>query len=469
MWSKRLFGQLLLVYFVLIAALALLFLLTAAVWTGPSNAASARNSPSVAIIWSLWGVAAVLLAAAHVAAYFTLVRIFRPLNELARAAQSMAAGGDERATPTRTRDEVGQLSRAFAEMQQEVTRRIERLESTNDRMVTVLGSMDEGIIAVDAKERILLANNASRRLLEFSAIDAAGRPLLEVTRSRHVHEAVGEALRTGKAAHRDFETTGAKRRWLTLRAACLPGTPTPGVVVVLRDVTELRRLENLRRELVANVSHELKTPLSSIKAYAETLRLGAMDDPENNLAFILRIEDQADRLHQLILDMIQIARVEAGEETFEIVDVPLDEMIESCLATYADSAAARNIILQAHAPRDPLHVRADDEGLSTILNNLVDNAIKYTSAGGSVSVAWRANGDSAVIEVIDTGIGIAKEDQSRVFERFYRVDRARSRELGGTGLGLSIVKHLVQAFGGTVGIESELGRGSTFRLRLPRA
>jgi two-component system phosphate regulon sensor histidine kinase PhoR len=462
MWSSRLFWKLFVVYLVFNAVLGGLFLLTAV------DAASI--DPQLASLrWSLWGVAAGAMLLALSLTYLAMIRVLRPLNDLTRTVQGMAAGGRDLATPIRSHDEVGQLWRAFVEMQQEVVRQIEQLEVGNDRMVTVLESMDEGILAVDAKERILLANHASRHLLEFAATDPVGRPLLEITRSRPVRDAVAESLRTSKPTQREFETTGPRRRSLSLRVGCLPGEPPPGVVVVLRDVSELRKLENLRRELVANVSHELKTPLASIKAYAETLRLGAVNDADHNMTFVLRIEDQAERLHQLILDMLQIARVEAGDETFEIVDVPLEEIVENCLAMYADVAAAKNIALQARPPGSPIHVRADEEGLATILNNLIDNAIKYTPAQGSVAIGWSSNGKTALIEVADTGIGIAREDQPRVFERFYRVDKARSRELGGTGLGLSIVKHLVQAFGGSLGIESEIGRGSTFRIKLPLA
>ncbi|MEQ8787407.1 MAG: ATP-binding protein [Pirellulaceae bacterium] len=418
--------------------------------------------------WLQWGLAAAMMMIALGLTYVAMNRVLRPLRNLTSAAQDMAAGKYDRASLVRSHDEIGALSSAFREMQNEVVRRINLLEEGNERMMTVLTSMDEGIIAVDDRERILLANQASRRLLEFAASEPVGRQLLEVTRSRPVHEAVVEALRNGKAVHREFETPGARRRALSLRAACFPGDPPSGVVVVLRDMSELRRLENLRRELVANVSHELKTPLASIKAYAETLRLGAVDDPENSLRFVGRIEDQADRLHQLIIDMLQIARVESGQQAFEIGDVPLAEVVEACLADYEEVAAAKRIELAVRPSETPLHVRADEEGLHTILSNLIDNAIKYTSEGGCVTVQWREQAASALLEVSDTGIGIAEEDQARVFERFFRVDKARSRELGGTGLGLSIVKHLTQSFGGTVGIVSEVGKGSTFRIALPK-
>ena len=250
-------------------------------------------------------------------------------------------------------------------------------------------------------------------------------------------------------------------------SARLPGSPCPGVMVVLHDMTELRRLENLRRELVANVSHELKTPLAAIKGYAETLRHGAVNDREHNLNFVHRIEEQADRLHELILDILQVARIESGQESFEFENVPLAELIEQSADQFSELAAAKQIMLTVEVPDHSITAWADDEGVRTILSNLVDNALKYTPAGGSVVIRGAATADSATLEVCDTGIGIADKDLARIFERFYCADRARSRELGGTGLGLSIVKHLAQAFGGHVSVESQTGHGSTFRVELP--
>jgi two-component system phosphate regulon sensor histidine kinase PhoR len=216
------------------------------------------------------------------------------------------------------------------------------------------------------------------------------------------------------------------------------------------------------------VSHELKTPLAAIKGYAETLRLGAVNDPEHNLQFVHRIEEQADRLHELILDILQIARLESGQETFDMTDVPLAEVIDQCCDQFAKTATSRQVELQADLPPPDLTVWADDEGVRTILSNLVDNALKYTPAGGTVAIRATPDAGGVTLEVADTGIGIAEQDQERVFERFYRADKARSREMGGTGLGLAIVKHLAQAFGGTVSLTSQPGRGSTFRVQLPR-
>src|SRR5690606_32957697 len=247
----------------------------------------------------------------------------------------------------------------------------------------------------------------------------------------------------------------------------LAGTPPAGVVLVLRDLTELKRLEGLRHQFVANVSHELKTPLSSIKAYTETLLNGAIDDTQYARHFLTRIDEQASRLHELILDLLTIARIESGQAALEIAPLALSGVVASCLRNYEERAKAGDISLDDQPRDSQLVVMADEESLGQILNNLVDNAIKYTPAGGTITVRCRAEENQAVIEVADTGVGIEPEHHGRLFERFYRVDKARSRELGGTGLGLSIVKHLCQAMQGSVAVESSLGQGTVFRVRLP--
>jgi two-component system phosphate regulon sensor histidine kinase PhoR len=283
-----------------------------------------------------------------------------------------------------------------------------------------------------------------------------------------MHDAVEQAFGNTEPTRSEVEVGAQVRRVVAVHASRLPGEPSPGVLVVLHDVTELRRLENLRQEFVANVSHELKTPLTVIAASAETLLDGALGDPAHNVAFVRRIAEQADRLHQLILDLLSVARIESGQSRFEIAAVPLAPLVEGCLSQFAAKANAKQISLAAESPSEAISVLADEEGLEQILSNLVDNALKYTPAGGRVTIRWQVNDDAVIMEVSDSGLGISSEDQARVFERFYRVDKARSRELGGTGLGLSIVKHLAQAFGGSVSVRSELGRGSTFSVRLPR-
>ncbi|MHC5544017.1 sensor histidine kinase, partial [Singulisphaera rosea] len=248
----------------------------------------------------------------------------------------------------------------------------------------------------------------------------------------------------------------------------LPGPP-PGAVIVFHDVTELRRLERMRQDFVANVSHELKTPLASIKAYTETLLDWALTDETVNVRYLNRIEEQAERLNQLILDLLSLARLESGQELFDHGPLALAPLVGSCVGSHRDRADAKGLSLTLDLGQlnDQTLVLADEEAIRQILDNLIDNAIKYTPEGGKVSVICQL-ADDVTIEVADTGIGIPRDDLPRVFERFYRVDKARSRELGGTGLGLSIVKHLVQSIGGQVNVTSRVGAGTRFTIHLPR-
>lgn len=333
-------------------------------------------------------------------------------------------------------------------------------------METVLGSMIEGVVVIDSRQRILYANAAAGPLLDLPKAQAAGLSLFEAARHPRVQQVV-EAVLSGRTPDRVEYEVPRTNAIVALIGSPLPGDPPPGAVLVLHDVTELRRLENLRREFVSNVSHELKTPLTTIQAYTETLLDGAISDPNNNRKFLERIDEQAERLHKLILDLLSLARIESAEDAYELLPVPVAKTVQVCLDEYLPVAASKGVELQSYPPPESVVVWVDEEGLLTVLNNLVDNAIKYTPSGGRVSLRWRIDGRRVVIEVEDTGIGIPKQHQVRIFERFYRVDKARSRELGGTGLGLSIVKHWVQVFGGTVEVTSDLGRGSIFAVRLP--
>ena len=416
----------------------------------------------------LWLLALLFGGIATLLAYAIVGRVIDPLTQLTQRARGLAMGVDEAPMRIQGSDEVGSLSEAFNQMQSELSNRFRQLRENNEQMSTVLGSIQEGIIAVDANENVVLANDASKHLLSFTTDDELGRPLLEAVRSRRLRELVQQCLRVSETVQAELESVGDMRHDLAVTATRLPGDPVPGCVLVLHDVTELRRWENLRQEFVANVSHELKTPLASIKAYAETLRLGALNDPDNNERFVSRIEEQAERLNQLIMDMLQIARVESGDKAFEITHVSLSKVVEDCVQQFSPSAKRKNIELIINPDgAQPTSVKAEEDGLRTILDNLVSNAIKYTPEGGNVTIRWAEMDSFVNLEVQDTGIGIPEEHLTRVFERFYRVDKARSRELGGTGLGLSIVKHLCQAFGGSVELTGRAGGGSSFQVRLP--
>lgn len=396
-----------------------------------------------------------------VCTYVLVGRIVRPINVLTEAARAIRRG-EFRQVFVDSNDELGELAKAFNETSKELANTIHELAESGQRLTAVLEGMSDGVISVDLEERILFANSAVGTMFDFDSEHAEGKSLLNVVRHRALRETFLTSVRIGQ--HEKIAATVSSKhdREILVTANRLADS----VLLVAHDVTESQRFEELRQEFVANVSHELKTPLSSIKAYAETLRDGAINDPNANQRFLSRIEEQADRLHNLILDLLSLARIETGKETFEIQPVPLSAAVEESVHSQRAAAEAGQIDLTIE-PSEETHVLADPEGLRQILDNLIDNAIKYTPAGGKVILRWRRDEQFVQLEVEDNGIGIAEEDQERLFERFYRVDRARSRELGSTGLGLSIVKHLTQSFHGSVEVTSEKGRGSVFRVKLP--
>ncbi len=418
---------------------------------------------------TLWLCAMGLAILAVPVTYFLVRQMLRPLTRLASSLRASREENYEQPVTTRGLDELSELARDWDEMRVDLLRRITQLDDQNKQMSTVLGGMVEGVLAVDADRRVLLANRACRGLLGISTPDVAGRTLLEVARNVEIDVAVNDAVNSDQPYQKEITLTGPPRRVISLFATRLRTGPTRGAVVVLHDITELRRLENLRREFVANVSHELKTPLASIKAYAETLQMGALNDPEHGAAFVDRIAEQAELLHQLIMDLLHLARVEAGQEAFDFADIEVAPIAERAIAQVKQVAEQKRIEMTCVPPDQPLAVWADADGVFTIVSNLLGNAVKYTQSDGKVRVKWYRDQNEVVLEFDDTGIGIAPEDQERVFERFYRVQKARSRELGGTGLGLAIVKHLAQSFGGSVSLQSQPGVGSTFRVRLPAA
>ncbi|QDU37158.1 Alkaline phosphatase synthesis sensor protein PhoR [Maioricimonas rarisocia] len=352
----------------------------------------------------------------------------------------------------------------FAEMERHRT----RLEQNTTLLQTVFGAMIEGVIVVDTDQQILFANDTATNMLEIRAHDRTERRIWEVARSRPIHEALNRVIDTGSLQRIEFELP-RQRRTISLTAIALPEEPIPGVVIVLHDVTELRRLERTRQDFVSNVSHELKTPLTSIQAYADTLLEGAIDDAGHNRQFVERIVEQTERLRTLILDLLSLAKIESQQEVFEIQPVRIAAVVANCIDAHRAIAESKDVALICPDTVEDSVLMADPDGLRTILDNLVNNALNYTPAGGSVFLEFARDENWGEIRVRDTGVGIPRDQLPRIFERFYRVDKARSRAVGGTGLGLAIVKHLTQEFGGNVDVTSELGVGTTFRVRLPLA
>lgn len=399
----------------------------------------------------------------------------KPLNEFAEAARQIGAGHyDTELVLSDQENEWGELSNALNQMLEEITQREDRLRDNTQRLEAVLSSMIEGVVGLDAQGQVLLANNAACKMFSRSLSELQGQKLLDIVRIPELQQAIETTQSRRTFSKTEFETLTEPKRKLRARVSVLsgpvPGAASrlrPGVAVVLHDVTELRQLETMRQDFVANVSHELKTPLASIKAYAETLRLGALHDEEKNLKFVERIEREADMLNSQIMDLLELARVESGKAVFNLTEVEINIVCKNCQEQFATIAKEQQIQLQLDLTESHPVIHADPDAIATIVNNLVLNAIHYTGAGGKVTIQTEERDGSGLIHVIDTGIGIAPEQQARVFERFYRVDRARSRDKGGTGLGLAIVKHLSQSFGGGVTLQSQLGKGSRFTVRLP--
>lgn len=417
------------------------------------------------------GLVAIVLLIAIVPAWLLTRRFVRPIQEMTEGANRIAEGEYGHQIHGGVWSESRLLARTFNQMSQRLEAQFQQLEADRQQLRTVLGGMVEGVIAIGPGQRILFVNEAAGRMLEFNPQTAMGRPIWEVSRRAQLQELLKKALKGSEPYREEFEWTGPSARQLAIYVAPMVGNRAAGAVLVLHDMTELRRLERLRRDFVANVSHELKTPLSVIKACIEALLDGAVEDSVARRPFLEQIHEQGERLHALILDLISLGRIESGESVLDIEPVEIAEVVEHCLERHRVRAEAKQIALRVQAPAadGAATALADDEALSQILDNLVDNAVKYTQDGGTIQVLWSRNDGHVQLQVEDNGPGIPERDLPRIFERFYRVDKARSREMGGTGLGLAIAKHLVQAMNGSIKVKSETGRGTMFTVTLPSA
>ena len=413
--------------------------------------------------------AAVALVVALGIGLFVAGRVTRPVVEMQTIARRMSEGDFAARAPTGSPDEIGRLGRALNVMAARLRGKIEDLEHEQARISAVLDGMVEGVIAVDARDHIVLMNEPARALFEVEAGRGERQPLLEVIRNVELHALLGEARHAEKhaVASRELTLPGAVRRIVQANAVPLVlGTDDVGVVMVLHDVSELRRLETVRTEFLANVSHELRTPLTAIRGYLETVLGGELEEQEAR-RFLEIVFRHTERLGRLLDDLTELSNIERGRVHLELGPVALGDVVDSVLAIMRQRAEARRVALVAALPVDLPRVTADHDRVEQILINLVDNAVKYTGEGGRVTVSGRQVDAAVELAVTDSGIGIPPADLPRITERFYRVDKARSRELGGTGLGLAIVKHLVIAHGGELQIQSEPGRGTTVRFTLP--
>ena len=390
--------------------------------------------------------------------------IVAPARQLTEVADSLAQGDLSVRTFSQRDDELGDIGRSLDRLADQLNERIASLHAQESRLKTMLNAMVEAVFVTDSLGRVVLTNTALDRIAETSAL---GKSPLEVLRSDTLQDAVRSA-RQGEAVSADFSLkTGTKMRVYTAVVAPLP--ERGGVVGVLHDVTKQKLADRVRRDFVANASHELRTPLTAIRGFTETLKAGAINDAESAERFVDVILRHTLRLQALVNDLVALSRAESPEQEYELAEVDLAAAIRDVVHGLAAQADQRALDVQIDSLGGLPDVIANPRALDQVLINLVDNAIKYTPSGGRISMRAEVFSDEVTLEIENTGPGIPSDQLERIFERFYRVDAGRSREMGGTGLGLSIVRHLVGRMGGEIEAQSEPGKWTRFRLTLGRA
>ena len=433
-----------------------------------------RVNDALAKLYGSIGVSALIVAIiAAIIGYSVSRRISDQMRDIKVGAKRLAAGDFTQKLYVPRVEEFASVAESINQMAEDLDEKLRRLTQERNEREAVLASMVEGVLAVDAEERVIAVNAAAARLLDTDPVAAEGKSIQEIVRNPDLQHVVAQTL----DGHRPIEAdivmrVGAEDRNLQANGTLLHGDdggPDVGAVVVLNDVTRLKRLEAVRRDFVANVSHELKTPVTSIKGFAETLEDGALEDPEASRRFVRIIAGQADRLNSIIEDLLALSTLEQSGDSplLQLEEADLCDVVAVALEVCGPKAEAKRIVLNEGCP-GTLLARVSPPLLEQAVVNLIDNAVKYSAEGSTVEVDLAQTDDEIVVSVTDQGQGVAREHLPRLFERFYRVDKARSRDLGGTGLGLAIVKHIAQIHGGRVSVDSVMGRGSTFRIHLPR-
>jgi two-component system phosphate regulon sensor histidine kinase PhoR len=393
---------------------------------------------------------------AFLVGWIVLTKIREPLRDLLSS------------TGVETRDELGELARTYSDMAARIEEKVKDLSRERTQLGAILSSLIESIVAIDHQGRLLFLNPAAKNLFGLTSDDIRGRPFLEVLRHVPLNDVLNQALVERQAVKKEILLHSPAEHIVSVHALAVDyGQGQTGVLAALHDITELRKLESVRREFVANVSHELKTPLTSIRGYVETLLDGAVDDPKHNKAFLQTIQEHTNNLSRLIDDVLDLSAIEADRVDYRFEMLNIKEVADRIVKALEPMAKAKKVALEADLSGTLPKVRADREKLAQIMMNLIDNAIKFNKTGGEVRLTAEPNGTHLQVRVKDTGRGIAAVDLPRVFERFYRGNKDRSHEIPGTGLGLAIVKHLVEAHQGAVSVQSTPGQGSIFEFTLP--
>jgi len=419
---------------------------------------------------SLWIVSFIILVIAGGIWLISFRTFSARIERLKQFSQRIAEGDFNPISMDRKGDELSDLSRTMNDTAEKLRLTINDLTAEQNQSAAILSSMVEGVAVISSNQRMTYGNEAFFRALMIKGLAWEGRPIVEVVRQSDLLAAFEKALSSNESVNSELVIGVLRTRSFDVTVTPIQSNGTTmGAVMVLHDITELRRLERARRDFVANVSHEFRTPLTAIQGFAETLLGGAVNDSKDRDHFLEIIRKNAIRLGYLTEDLLKLSRIEAGKVQLEFRPIAVQDLLESCMEITRLKAQEKNIMLDAKYERDLPNVLGDPASLQEVLLNLLDNAVCYTPSGGKVSIWANLRGNQIAIAVIDNGIGIPKAEQERIFERFYRVDPARSRELGGTGLGLSIAKHLVESNNGQIEVISEIGRGSTFSILLPKA
>ena len=417
---------------------------------------------------AMGGLVVAVLAA--VVSFFASRRISRPLEQMRLTAKRFAAGELTQKLPDSGITEIGSLATSMNRMAEQLHEKMQAIVNQRNELEAVLSSMMEGVFAVDTEARVLNMNSAAAKLFAIRPGKVQERTIHESVRHPALLEFVDQVLATRKSDEAEISVFDKEERFIQVNGTVLSDSTgnTIGALFVLNDITRIRRLEAVRRDFVANVSHELKTPVTSVKGFVETLLDGAMDDPQTARRFLEIISRHADRLQSIIEDLLTLSRLEQGEGKSTVVfeNNAVCEVLESAAQACNLKASEKQITIELLCDKK-INARINPALLEQAVINLIDNAIKYSNEKGKIEVSAAVTGDETVISVTDHGCGISDEHHSRLFERFYRVDKARSRELGGTGLGLAIVKHIAQLHGGYPDVESLLGKGSRFSIHIP--
>jgi two-component system phosphate regulon sensor histidine kinase PhoR len=396
--------------------------------------------------------------------------VTKPLRQMMQIGKLMSRGDFTQRVRIRTGDEIGELGQILNQMSVELAKKIAQITEDKSQLQSILSSMTEGVMAVDNQGNVVLVNDALSRMFELIP-PLYGNPHYEIIRDHDLNEFIREVLTTKKEKGKEISFIHPEEREIMIESALVRQKSKGGIfaVFVFHDITEFKKLEIVRKDFVANVSHELKTPLTSIKGFVEALRDGAIKDPEQCSRFLSIISHHTDRMNKIISDLLQLSQIESREFELKMEPFSNKELIEEVIHSLKRSADEKSQNIEVNLHSEDQKVLGDKYRINQTLTNLLDNAIKYTPEKGNIKIQTQDKGDFIEIAVIDDGIGIPKKDLSRIFERFYTIDKARSRELGGTGLGLSIVRHIIQAHGGKVNVESEMGKGSKFSFTLRKA